>query len=477
MNFKRKALIVVIISLAVSVLLVGCRVEETTNADDSLMDGTYVGYSNESRGFTEAKVIIEDNSIADVEITEYDNQYLRKGVDNEYLTEARIERWGDRIDSDILEEYDSHVAIQKEVANRFVEANSTDIDTLTGATSTVDQAVEAVEMALDKAKGQTEFDGRFAAASDRESRGWGIAIVTVEDGDIVEVELEEVTLDEQYGFPKDSSLKGEDYHYDAFHEAKEELPAQFVEANSPEVDIYSGATSSSSKWQQAVARSLAKAGVYERVVGASEESRGFTKAEIILDGDEFVDVGINEYTNLGEIKGVDTEYLTESRIESWGNRIDSDILEEYSSHVEMQKELANRISEANSTDIDILTGATSTTNQAVEAVENALADGPIDGRFMGVSSVSSRDGWGVAMVTVENGEIEEVELEEVQQGDDGPEFKDEDYHYDDFHQAKEELSARFVESNSAEIDVYSGATSTSNLAMEVVEAALENAGL
>ncbi|MFN2364184.1 MAG: FMN-binding protein [Halarsenatibacteraceae bacterium] len=39
------------------------------------------------------------------------------------------------------------------------------------------------------------------------------------------------------------------------------MPEWFVEANSADVDVYSGATGSSNMWQEAVANALSKAGL------------------------------------------------------------------------------------------------------------------------------------------------------------------------------------------------------------------------
>ncbi|MCK8825315.1 FMN-binding protein [Fuchsiella alkaliacetigena] len=56
-------------------------------------------------------------------------------------------------------------------------------------------------------------------------------------------------------------------------------------------------------------------------------------------------------------------------------------------------------------------------------------------------------------------------------------YKGDDYDFEPHHEAKEELAAAFVEANSAEVDIYAGATSTSNMAKEAVALALEKAGL
>ncbi|UMZ74596.1 FMN-binding protein [Natranaerofaba carboxydovora] len=477
----KKFLLIIGLVLVVTFTILGCEqgdVDTPVADPPETMDGTFVGYSEESRGFTKAEVVIEDSKIVGVTLKEFDNRGLVKDVDFEYLNEGRIESWGERVDNseEFFEEFESHAAMTEELERRFVETNAADIDGITGATSTSDQAIEAVEMALAKAEGETLFDGRFMGISDDDSRSWGIAIVEVEDGNIVDVELEEVAKDDPYGLKRDSDLKDEEYSYEEFHEAKEEMPGRFVGANGPEVDIYTGATGSSEQWKQAVARALAKAGVYERTVGASEESRGFTKADIILDGDEFVNIGLTEYTNDGLRKDVDFEYLDEGRIESWSERIDVDLFEEYDSHGAMVSELENRFLESSSSDVDGITGATSTSDQAKEAVANALSEGPFDGIFMGISPINMRDTWGIAIVTFEDSNIVEVELNEARLDNEGEvEVKDEDYDWDEFHEAKEEMPERFINANGSEVDIYTGATGSSNLWMAAVRDAMNNA--
>ncbi len=195
--------------------------------------GLFIGFSEaDARGYTEARVILDDGEIIDVELIEFNDLAQPKG--EEYP----------------LDEF--HEAM-RELPERFKEANSHEVDAYSGATGTSDSAMEAVKMALDKAEGVTSFDGTFMGKSDVDERGnYGIAWVTVEEGSITDVRLEEVAGDE---------YKDEDYDWDEFHEAKEVMPGWFEEANDYDVDIYTGATGSAEKWIQAVIRALGKAGM------------------------------------------------------------------------------------------------------------------------------------------------------------------------------------------------------------------------
>ncbi len=206
-------------------------------ADGHLEDGDYVGFSEANdRGYVEAHVTVEGHEIVAVELIEITD-----------TGEAKDEEYG----------YDTWHEAMEVLPERFVEANSADVDVFSGATSTSEKAMGAVEMALAKAEGQEVFEGTFLGYSEFSDRGGrGLAWVTVEAGEIVDVRLEELQEDDGELVYKDS-----DYGYDTWHEAQEELTSSFVEANSADVDVFSGATSSSGMWSEAVAEALNKAGL------------------------------------------------------------------------------------------------------------------------------------------------------------------------------------------------------------------------
>lgn len=210
----------------------------SAQANGVLSGGEYIGYSTASdRGFVEAHVTIEDGEIANVELIEWRNTAVQKGEDYSW------DEW--------------HEAMEV-LPERFAEANSADVDIVSGATGTSEMAIEAVEMALAKAKGTTQFDGRYMGFSEPSDRGnIGVAWVTLEDGEITEVRLEEITENDE----EELVFKNEDnYEYEEFFEAKSNMPSRFVEANSANVDVYSGATGSANLWMEAVAEAMEKAG-------------------------------------------------------------------------------------------------------------------------------------------------------------------------------------------------------------------------
>ncbi len=90
---------------------------------------------------------------------------------------------------------------------------------------------------------------------------------------------------------------------------------------------------------------------------------------------------------------------------------------------------------------------------------------------MGVSDINDRGGYGIAFVTLEDGEIAAVELKEI---DGTGDFKNKEYSYQPYHKEVEEMAQRFVAANSSQIDSFTGATGSSTKWIQAVERALEN---
>lgn len=432
-------------------------------------DGTYRAASEEGRGFTTAEVTFEDGYIVDIDLVEHDDMGLRKELDYWY----DVDNWAEVRDN-YPEEYDSLQAMLDDLAEDMKATNSADVDIITGATGTAEKAIEAVDRAIDIAKGETgPFDGTFMGVSDIGARSWGIAIVTVEDGEIKEVELEEAGRDDAYTPIEEAELKDDEYPWDEFHEAKEVMPERFAEADSTDVDGVTEATGSVESWKQAVDRALANAGVYDREIGYSEANEnGFVKADIVKDGDEIIDISLTEYDNKGLRKDRDYEY----DVENWAD-IRDNYPEEYDSLQAMLDEMIERIKAADDLDeVDTISGATGTSEKAIDAVDKALSEGPYDGTFMGMSPVSARGGWNLAWVEIIGDDIQDVTLEEVQKDDGEYSIKDEDYDWEEFHEAKEIMPEWFEEKDSAEVDTYTEATGSAERWMDAVQDALRKSG-
>jgi len=218
-------------------------------------DGVFEAVSDESRGYARVRLFISRDEILEADIIEYDNTGMAKDPDV---------YGGDRYT--MLPE--AHETLKQQI----VQENTWDVDTVTDATSTSDKVRQAAQRAMEKALVERPddgeyFDGTFMGVSEQGPRGWGIAIVTIENDEIVGVQLEETTVrrDEDGEVAMDAKqralwdLKDEDYQWDQFHEAQEAIAEAIVEAQDPQVDVYSEATSSSLMWMEAVEDALQNA--------------------------------------------------------------------------------------------------------------------------------------------------------------------------------------------------------------------------
>ncbi|MFW6238110.1 MAG: FMN-binding protein [Halanaerobiales bacterium] len=196
-------------------------------------------------------------------------------------------------------------------------------------------------------------------------------------------------------------------------------------------------------------------------IGYSDTTdRGYAWAKIVIENDNITDVELMEVTSRGNNKDYSTY--------------------EYEPSVEAYEEMPDRFREADSADVELYSEATNSSEKYQEAVERALSisaqeveNDYFNGTFQGTSTTVDTYGYGVALVTIDNDSIDEVELKEVTE--DG-EFRDyEEYEYEEVKEAREEMAERFVAENSADVDTYSGATSSSRKFIQAVENALLHA--
>lgn len=199
-------------------------------------DGVYLGFSDANRrGYMMAIVTVQNDKIVSVMLNELQQTGVAKDASYPWPQ--------------------FHEAMQV-LPQRFVEANSADIDGFSGATGTADKAKQAVARALDKAlvdKGTRKYqDGTFYGISTDREKSAGVAWVTIKDDKIVKVEVDE--------FLDDGSWKDwPNYPWKQAYEAMAVYEAAFVEAQGPEIDTVSQATGSGVKYMQAVAAALAQA--------------------------------------------------------------------------------------------------------------------------------------------------------------------------------------------------------------------------
>ncbi|KAF2958846.1 hypothetical protein AS159_04035 [Thermotoga sp. Ku-13t] len=210
-------------------------------------------------------------------------------------------------------------------------------------------------------------------------------------------------------------------------------------------------------------------------VAVSQADRyGYAMVTVVLENDKIKDVSIKEFDGFGVEKLYDVygQYFPVLR--------------------EAHETLAKRIVEANSYQVDVFTGATGTSKKVMEAVKFALEKAKVEpsetkylnGTFMGVSDYTAR-GHAVAWVTIENDRIVKVELEEttpsVKDGQVVTDaagrtvwvFKGSDYPWPEFHEAKKAIAKAVVEKQTPQVDVYTGATSSSNKFIQAIQRALE----
>jgi len=215
--------------------------------------------------------------------------------------------------------------------------------------------------------------------------------------------------------------------------------------------------------------------------------RGFVRAEVTIARDKITAVKLAEFDSLGLEKGPNYAYAPFQTFAA---------------------EMPKRFVEKNTWDVDVVSQATGSSNRAKQAVLRATqmarktkttAATMWDGTFMAISDRTER-GWGIAWVTISDGKISRVVLHETRQaperdaagavvmGPDGRpvirkdaagnvifERKPADYAYAPYLEAIVELPKRFVAKNSAQVDVFTGATGTSNNSMQAVQRALDSA--
>ncbi|HAI21650.1 MAG TPA: hypothetical protein DCM14_07145 [Clostridiales bacterium UBA8153] len=217
-------------------------------------DGVFEAYSPANdRGYVWARVTIARDRIAAVELKEYDGVGLEK-------------------DLEIYVHPQTGQAIAH-LQREFVRRNTANVDVFTGATSTSNKAIQAVQLALEKALNRPRaagryFNGTFMAISDVTERGWGIAWVTLQNDRITQVVLHETTPRRDEAGHAVTDAKGRvvftrkaidgdrRYPHEPWHTARVNMAADMVARGRPTVDTVTGATGSARRWIQAAERAL-----------------------------------------------------------------------------------------------------------------------------------------------------------------------------------------------------------------------------
>lgn len=309
------------------------------------------------------------------------------------------------------------------------------------------------------------------------AQGYGgdvIAVVTVSDKKIESVELK--------GDGETPTIGGA---------ALEQLGASFVENQSSQVDLVSGATITSEAAVKAVEMALAQADGSASVVVAEEtkeagneaeteapvETEAETEGETETQGEP--DYFYLEGTYTVDAEGYGGPVMAEVEIDAEGNIVSVILTGDKETPAiggAALEKLEKAFVEKQSENVDAIAGATITSEAAIEAVQIALEEAKeyfdegenlselllAAGTFTG--SYKGYGGDVVAEIVIsDEGVIETVTLT----GDEEtPEIGGE---------AMKTLEQAFIDKQSSEVDIVSGATKTCDAAIEAVEQAIINA--
>lgn len=201
-------------------------------------DGTYRAYSSaDPNGYALAEVVVQKDKIVSVELWEIDQYGAEKNLDAYDYQPAR--------------------EANAEMAKRFQGRQDANVDAYAGATKSSRKYKQAVANALEKARQtpavtSTYFDGVFHGNSPSSEEGYQVAWVTIEGDKITQVTLNEVTSEGQF---RDWIT----YTYTTALEAKDAMEKAFAAKGDAQVDVFAGATKSSTGWIEAVNDAMTKA--------------------------------------------------------------------------------------------------------------------------------------------------------------------------------------------------------------------------
>jgi uncharacterized protein with FMN-binding domain len=440
----------IIMFFCVMLLITGClgvsRDKGVIEKSSLLLDRTtYIGYSDATdHGYAMAVVAIEDDRITNVTLKEF----MELSVEKDFSTY----------------EYYPSVQAHTLLPQRFIEVQGAGVDSITGATASSNRYKQAIERALESAKSKEKqnkyFDGIFQGRSKADNHGYGIALVEIKNDTITRVELKEV---DENGELKDFST----YPHEPSREAYRELPERFVQRNSPNIDNFTGATHSTDKYKEAVENALVKAtikkdlpdvidGTYVAVSDVS--SQGYSSATVTIENNMIAQVNLKEYDQVS----VEKDFA----------------LYEYEPSVNANKELPWAFVAAQSPHVDLVTGATFSSQQYIQAVERALEKASwakksgnyFDGVFQ-AKSKTDEYGYAIAIVTLKDDIITNVELTYIDA--EGKKRDFETYEYEPSVKAYSELPKKFVMANTYDVDTITGATISSIKYIQAVKNALE----
>lgn len=374
---------------------------------DSVEDGVYSGSADGYSGPISVEVTVEGGEITDVKVLSHS--------DSPGISDPAIE----------------------EVPAAMVAGNTTEVEVVSGATFTSTGIINAVNIALTGEAGEASeapvvdegeedeevevsdnvfFDGTYTETV--EGHNGPMTVEVVVEGNVITSVV--VLEHEETDGLADPAL--------------EDVPAAIIARNGTDVDVVSSATVTSEAVIKAVEKALglgAKVraatyndGTYEATVDAAH---GPLSVEVTVADGVISDVVVTEHS--------ETEGLTDPAV----------------------TDLPAEMVETNSTDVDVVSGATVTSKAVKSAVDEAL--------FAAATSyqvtVQGHNGPLTVVAAVEDGTITNVEVTEHEETDGLAD------------PALADVPAAIVETNSTEVEVVSGATITSEAIIEAVNLILE----
>ena len=303
-----------------------------------------------------------------------------EGAQGDIVLEITVEN-GDIVDVEILEEQETEHLAQpayEDLEAQLLREQTADLDLISGATYTSEAYIEALQQAVDQASPESSTDGDFEDGTYQGSaQGHSDQIeleVVVEAGEITEIEV--LSQNETPGLGDD---------------AIEEITAKIIEEQSLEVDSISGATNSSVGTVNAVRNALdsdsesAEASSEEEAESDTDSSATWEEEETEVE-EETETEAESDLISLSEIDLADGEY----RGSAEGHRApievsvlvkDNEINElrivsqEESPGIgdQAMAELSQSLLAEQSLEVDMISGATNSSEGFLKAINNALA--------------------------------------------------------------------------------------------------------
>ncbi|SDL63372.1 RnfABCDGE type electron transport complex subunit D, partial [Halarsenatibacter silvermanii] len=398
-----------------------------------------------SRGFLAAvaDAAIEEEPFA---IPQEDDTYsgTAEGYQDDIEVEVTVEN-GEITDIQVIDHGETEDIAEpafEELREAVISAQSIDVDTISGATGSSRGYLSAIENALDVETAVEFDDGVYTATGDGYQGEIEIEVV-IEDG-----EIKEITVLDHEETP------------DIAGPAFDDLEERVIAAQSPNVDLVTNATGTSEGYLAAVEDILQTAGLEE------------------LEPEEPEEVGLQDGTFTGVGEGYNDDIEVEITVE------DEEITEiEVISHSETEdiaepafEDLRDEVLDAQSTDVDTISGATGSSEgflAAVDAARNeAREEAPEeepevdeevfeDGTFTGIEEGYNND---IEIeVTLEDNEIVDIQVLAHEETEDIAE------------PAFEDLIDDVIAAQSTDVDTVSGATGSSEGFLTAVDDALDEA--